>query len=233
MVDPLKASSEQAERLHRFAHDIRNRLSGMNQIVHMLAAPEPGTDPAELSLFGEQQFFKAMRATEILLDDLGVDRSVDLSVRVPVDLAQVVREAYANVGYRFERKEQETVMEPAEHIVVQGDAKLLTDLVAALLTNAAKFTPKGGHITVRLRARDGQALLEVRDDGVGLSPADLDRIFVRYAWLDSRSTDGEPQGRSTLSRAAQWATAHGGGLTVTSEGPGQGSSFTLLLPLAD
>jgi signal transduction histidine kinase len=113
---------------------------------------------------------------------------------------------------------------------VQGDKHWLKELVNALLTNASKFSPKGSSITVGVHRDTDRVVLTVADPGVGMSPSDLSQAFVRYAWLESRSTDGEPQGRSTLARARQWAEAHHGTLNVNSRGPGKGCCFTLSIP---
>ena len=118
-----------------------------------------------------------------------------------------------------------------EALQVVGDPLWLEQLVTALLTNASKFSGPGTSITVRLGTSGDHAELNVIDEGVGLSSGDLEKIFVRYAWLDSRSTANEPQGRSTLARAHQWAEIHGGTLHARSEGPGKGSCFALRLPV--
>jgi signal transduction histidine kinase len=233
MSEPhTKAGTEQAERLHRFAHDIRNRLAGMRQVLQHLASPDPEMDAAELALFGEQQFFKALREVESLLDDLSVERGVGAIRPGTVDLAAVVGEAIADLDHRYERKEQGIEKHLPETLLVAGDAHLLKELVAALLSNASKFSPAKEVVHVSLTTADGQAEFTVRDHGVGLSANDLANVFVRYAWLESRPTAGEAQGRSTLARARQWAEAHGGTLSASSAGPGEGCSFTLRLPLA-
>jgi signal transduction histidine kinase len=233
MAEPhMKVGTEQAERLHRFAHDIRNRLAGMRQVLQHLSTPDPGMDASELVLFGEQQFFKALREVESLLDDLAVERGIGAVHREPVDLAALVEETIADLGHRYERKEQGIERQLPEKLLVAGDKHLLKELVAALLSNASKFSPVKEVVHVSLTTVEGQAEFTVRDHGVGLSAVDLANLFVRYAWLESRPTAGEAQGRSTLARARQWAEAHGGTLSASSEGPGKGCSFSLRLPLA-
>lgn len=228
----LKAGPEQAERLHRYAHDLRNRLAGMRQAMVHLGGGEEGMDPQELLLFGEQQFFKALRETEQLLDDLAVDRSPGTVRTAPVDLSALVRTAVADLAHRTERKQQSVVLSMPDTVAVLGDAHLLRDLVQALVSNASKFSGREATLTISLRPHGRMAVLTVADTGVGLSPADLEQVFVCYAWLSSTSTDGEAQGRSTLARAQQWACAMGGSLAAHSEGPGKGSTFSLNLPLA-
>jgi len=227
-----KADEAQAERLHRFAHDLRNRLAGIKQVLDQLAAPDGGMDPAELAHFGEQQFFKAMRQVEELLDDLGVERGMRPVPGTPTDMEALAQRAIAGLAHRFSRKEQriDTRLEPG--LLAMADARLAEDLVGALLSNASKFTPRGGSITVALAQEDGNAMLRVTDTGIGLDAEDLGKVFVRYAWLAGRTTDGEAQGRSTLARARQQAEAMAGSLTAESDGAGRGSSFVLRLPLA-
>lgn len=224
------ANTAQAERLHRFAHDLKNRLSGLHQALGF--ALESGGDHAELREFGERQFFDALRKVEELLDDLSVARGPGQLSLGPTDLAGVVRKALKDQSYRFEAKQQRLQEELPERLIVNGDAHLLRDLAGALLSNASKFSPKGSAVRVSLKAEDGRALLEVADHGVGLSAADLSEVFTRYAMLSSRSTEGEAQGRGTLARARQWAQAHGGALEAASPGEGAGCTFTLSLPLA-
>jgi signal transduction histidine kinase len=116
---------------------------------------------------------------------------------------------------------------------VLGHEEQLVELISALLSNASKFSAAGSTIHVSLRQVDGGVILQIRDEGVGLTPGDLGMVFHRYAWLSSRSTAGEAQGRSTLARARQWARAMGGDLDATSEGPGRGCTFTVTLRTAE
>ncbi len=228
---PTKADHTQADRLHHFAHDLRNRLAAIQQVLQQFKAAG-GDDADELVTFGEQQYFKAMRSTEELLDDLGVERGITIATRTPIDLGDLTTKAIAGIGHRLERKQQSVDASLPPGIIVNGDAHWLNESVNALLTNASKFSGTGTTIHVALECQGDLAVLSIRDHGVGLSPDDLQQVFVRYAWLESRSTNGEPQGRSTLGRAKQWAVAHGGELSAQSDGPGNGSTFTLRLPLA-
>jgi two-component system CheB/CheR fusion protein len=230
-ADAHKANAGQAERLHRFAHDIRNRLTGIREVLRHLEQPTPDGNTAELTLFAEQQFFKALREVESLLDDMQVERGIGPLQREPLDPATLIARAVANMEHRFAKKEQKVVTDLAQGIRVNGDAACLTELITALLSNASKFSPRGSTIQVHLVASGPMASLRVTDDGVGMSTTDLEQVFVRYAWLSSRSTDGEAQGRGTLGRAVQWARAHGGTLRAESAGSGAGSTFVLELPI--
>ncbi len=229
---PTQADPSQAERLHHFAHDLRNRLAAIQQVIQQLRSAAEA-DNEEILTFAEQQYFRAMRSTEDLLDDLAVDRLPRLSALHPVDMAELARLAAADITHRLQRKAQHLDLDLPAGLVVHGDKHWLKELLNALLTNASKFSPKASHIAVVLRRDGDRIILTVTDPGAGMSTSDLHQAFVRYAWLESRSTDGEPQGRSTLARARQWAEAHQGTLEVTSEGPGKGCCFTLSLPSYD
>ena len=228
--DPgLTAAPAQAERLHHFAHDLRNRLAGMQQVLRMMATPEPGQDATELTAFAEQQFFKAMRCVEELLDDMGVERGTPALGTVEVDLSSTVQEAVRQLEHRFSRKHQPVDLRVPPTCIALADPVHAELIVSALLSNASKFSKPGDNIEVVLMDSDHEVLLHVRDHGTGLTTADLELVFVRYAMLSSRSTAGEEQGRSTLARARQWAQAMGGDLLAESHGRGQGSTFTLRL----
>ncbi|MBK8497695.1 MAG: HAMP domain-containing histidine kinase [Flavobacteriales bacterium] len=226
----MKATPEQAERAHRFAHDLRNRLAAIHQMLQQFHEPVDAATTAQLIDFAEQQYFRAMRSTEEFLDDLGVERGVGPLKRSAIDLSTMVSRGILAMQHRFERKQQVVTTSIDEHLVIDGDPHWIEQLILALLSNASKFTPVEGRVDVRLSKESGRTVLRVIDSGVGLDAEDLAMIFTRYAWLKSRSTDGEAQGRSTLGRAHQWAKAHGGSLSASSKGPGQGSVFELRLP---
>jgi len=230
-ADAHKANAAQAERLHRFAHDIRNRLTGIREVLRHLSQPTPESDVAELATFGEQQFFKALRAVESLLDDMHVERGIGALEKEPLDPADLVKLALSEMQHRFSKKEQPVVTDLATGLTVRGDARCLIDLIAALLSNASKFSARGSTVHIALVRAGGSATLRVSDTGAGLGAADLNQLFVRYAWLGTSSTEGEEQGRGTLARAAQWAIAHGGSLRAESTGSGKGSTFVLDLPI--
>jgi signal transduction histidine kinase len=227
----MKASAEQSDRLHRFAHDLRNRLAAIQQALAQMADAS-SEERIELIRFAEQQYFKAMRGTEELLDDFAIDRGPRLGELRLLRLDELARKAIAALEHRFSRKRQHVDAENLQAIAVHGDDRMLFDLVSALLSNASKFSEAGSTIALSLTEQDGAAILVVKDQGIGLEAEDLAEVFTRYALLKGRSTEGEAQGRSTLARAKQWARAHGGDLTAASEGPRKGSSFSLRLPLA-
>jgi signal transduction histidine kinase len=226
----MKASTEQAERLHRFAHDLRNRLAAMQQALAQMADAQ-AEERGQLTSFAEQQYFKAMRSTEELLDDFAIDRMPIVGEQRLLRLDELVRKAVAALEHRFSRKQQHVDADKLQVIEVRGDERMLLDLVSALLSNASKFSESGTTISLSLFQEEDAANLVVSDQGIGLDAEDLAQVFTRYAMLKGRTTAGEAQGRSTLARARQWAEAHHGSLTAKSEGLGKGCAFLLRLPL--
>jgi len=119
----------------------------------------------------------------------------------------------------------------ARDVTMLGDAARLRQLALNLVSNAVKYTPAGGRVRVTLTDQDGWARLEVEDTGIGIAPADLPHIFDRFFRADEARARTEGGTGLGLAIARWTAEAHGGRLTVTSR-PGEGSVFTVRLPLA-
>jgi signal transduction histidine kinase len=111
---------------------------------------------------------------------------------------------------------------------VQGDAVRLRQIVSNLLSNALKFTPSGGHVTVSVAGRDGAAVLEVQDSGPGIPPDEIDRVFDRFYRGRTVRAGGSGIGLAVI---RDLVGAHGGEVSVESE-PGRGSRFLVVLPRA-
>jgi CheY-like chemotaxis protein len=117
-------------------------------------------------------------------------------------------------------------------IVVDGDATRLAQVVINLLTNAAKYTPDGGVIDLVLACEPGEAVIEVRDNGIGIPEAALATVFDMFSQLEpalERAKGGLGIGLALVRGIVE---LHGGGVGVDSTGPGRGSTFTVRLPLA-
>lgn len=225
------ADKGQSDRLHHFAHDLKNRLSALWEVVRMLDhASTSAEERREFIAHAERAFLQAQRDVESMLDDFSVDRGIIVENPQPFDLRAAVEQAVAIEGHRYGKKQQELMVVLPEKLLAHGDRMWTIRILQALLSNASKFSPIGSVVRIEHRTMMGKAQLSVADEGVGLDERDLSQVFTRYALLTSRSTAGEPQARGTLARARQWAEAQGGFLTVSSRGAGHGSVFTLALP---
>jgi CheY-like chemotaxis protein len=164
--------------------------------------------------------------SRITTGKLGIRKSV-------VEVQAAVRDALDTVRPFVEsRKHELEVQLPSQPICVEGDRTRLGQVFANLLHNAAKYTEPGGYITLSLAREGEEAVVRVRDNGIGLAPESLAAIFDMFVQVDrtlERAQAGLGVGL-TLSR--QLVTLHGGTLAAKSEGVGKGSEFTVRLRLA-
>ena len=229
---PTEQVPAQADRLHTFAHGIKNRLGALWEVLQLMREDLPGATKEELMAHAERAFFGAQQDVERLMDDLHVDRAITAQHLAPFTFAQALKDAMDRNAHRFSKKGQRVEVSSPTDVTIRADAHWVVRIIDAMLSNASKFSPEGSTINVSITSDAENGLLEVTDHGVGLTAEDLEQVFSRYALLTSRTTNGEQQMRGTLARAHQWAQANGGRLRATSRGQGQGSSFELRLPLA-
>jgi signal transduction histidine kinase len=215
------------------AHELRNPLA---PIIYSVAALERQMPAAEARRPLEIIARQARRMTRIVDDLLDVSRVTQGKIslqRERLDLASIVgtaadvsRAAMDARGHRFE------VRVPGMPLPVSGDAVRLGQVFENLLSNAAKYTPPGGDVTVTV-GRDGpDAVVCVRDSGVGISAAVLPRIFdlfVQAREVVGRTDGGLGVGLNLVRRLVE---LHGGSVSAVSAGPGRGSECIVELPLA-
>jgi two-component system sensor histidine kinase BaeS len=207
------------------AHELRTPVTilrgGTEELLDGLADPTP----AKLTSLHDE-----VLRLERLVEDLSAlaaAQSAALSLdRAPAELAKLADHAAAELQPLFEDAAVHLSVhtEPAP---VNGDAGRITQIITNLLTNAAKFTPPGGQVTLTTRPVQDQAELTVSDTGPGIPANDLPHIFERF-WRGTAAAGRAGTGIG-LAVAAELAAAHGGTLTATSP-PGGGAIFTLTLP---
>ncbi|MET0502690.1 MAG: HAMP domain-containing sensor histidine kinase, partial [Candidatus Binatia bacterium] len=161
----------------------------------------------------------------ISMTEAGVEKPVSQEV----DIAALIRNACELFEPIADDKSLTLSWRAKENAVVLGDPRMLQRMLANILDNAVKYTPPGGKVEVSLAESGGRNTISVKDTGVGISAAELPRIFERFYRCDhSRSQPGPGLG---LSLARAIARLHGGDITVQSV-IGQGSAFTITLPKA-
>ena len=162
--------------------------------------------------------------------DLRAFALADAPVRgaVIVDASHLVAEAADIIAALGELRGVRVESQVEPHVTVLGDAVRLKHVVLNLGDNAVKYTPDGGHVTIRLRATEREAILEITDTGIGIAPEHLPRLFDRLFRADAadRSATGTGLGLAIAKRVVD---VHRGAVEVTSE-PGKGSTFTVRLP---
>jgi signal transduction histidine kinase len=148
-----------------------------------------------------------------------------------VDLNQLVRsvgDALRPVAHRKVQRLDVDLCETA--LIVNGDPERLEQIVTNLVINAIKYTPLGGSIVLASEMEGSEAVLRVRDTGLGIAPENLERIFESFTRVIPASNDPGGMGLG-LSLVASLVRLHGGTIRARSEGPGLGSEFELRLPL--
>jgi two-component system, OmpR family, sensor kinase len=229
----LARREEALERQRRFtadaSHELRTPLTSIGGHARMLDEWALEKDPqrAKQSVGAIRREAKRMG---VLVESLLALTRGDEGAPPEVgrhDLAAVAEEAVQTARVAGNGKVSVEYAHPERGAVATFDRNRVLQLAAILLDNAVKYTPEGGKVTVRVREGDGQVELEVSDTGIGIPDAQLPLIFERFYRADpSRTTGGAGLG---LSIARQIAEAHGGTIEVSSK-PGEGSTFTLLLP---
>jgi len=171
-----------------------------------------------------------------LVDDLlDVSRITSGKIQLklqPVQVAQVVTAAIETSRPLIESLRHDLrVQIAAEPLWVEGDFARLTQVLANLLNNAAKYTEPGGCIVIALERCSGDAVVRVRDSGIGIRPESLATIFELFAQIDrtlDRTQGGLGVGLTLVQRLVE---LHAGGVQAFSDGPGRGSEFVVRLPL--
>lgn len=219
------------------AHDLRSPLSAL--LVHAdLGMKQASNPPADLCSFAsrfENIIRVATRMADLIETTLQKVREDDARLRPefhPVDLAALTRIALEANQPEAARKSIEVRLVDEGPTRCRGDAGLLVPAIDNLLSNAIKYTHLGGAVTVTVRPARDHCEVVVVDNGQGMTKGDLKRVFGRFQTLSARPTGGENSTGLGLSNVREILAAHGGTATAESPGPGNGSTFRLILPAA-
>ncbi|MCA1248608.1 ATP-binding protein [Massilia sp. MS-15] len=228
-----QADQRKNEFLAMLAHELRNPLAPIASGAQLLG--QEGLDAArtrQISAIIARQARHMAGLVDDLLDVSRVTRGLVTLARERVDINAVVQEAAEQVQALVREKGHALALRPLpQPCWVLGDRKRLVQVVGNLLHNAAKFTARGGSLSVSiaLADKDEQVLVEVRDNGIGMLPAEQARafdMFVQGERTPDRALGGLGIG---LALVRSLIELHGGSVTVSSAGQGLGTSFTLRL----
>jgi signal transduction histidine kinase len=222
------------EFLATLAHELRNPLAPLRNSLNILRMSGDSNPAAErVHEMMERQVNHMVRLVDDLLEVSRITRGKIELRRERVELAAVLRSAVETSRPLMEAAgHQLAITVPPEPLILEADPVRLSQVIANLLNNAAKYTEEDGQIWLTARREGGEAAVSVRDTGLGI-PADmLPRVFDMFAQVDrtlKRSQGGLGIG---LTLARTLVEMHGGRVEARSEGPGKGSEFTVRLPLA-
>jgi signal transduction histidine kinase/ActR/RegA family two-component response regulator len=210
-------------------HELRNPLGAILLAAQM--TDHEGKLDGEHAQLIERQSRHLTRLVNDLLDLSRVAAGKIVLKRNVVDLREIAAQSIEVVKPAAERQNITLEVRRCEKpLLADADSVRVDQIVTNILTNAIKYTPEGGHVKVDLRAEDGDAVIEVSDDGVGIAADRIGKIFELFA--QAENAIGRAQGGMGIGLALvrNLVELHGGAVRAHSDGVGKGSSFTVRLP---
>jgi len=236
-LNVLRRAAEDANRakdefLAMLGHELRNPLSPILTALQLMRLQDD-TRAERARTVIERQVTHLTRLVDDLLDVSRIARGkVELKSEL-LEMADIVAKAVEMASPLLEQRSHNLILDVPRHgLMVYGDSTRLRQIVSNLLTNAAKYTPAGGEIRVAAREEDGNVVLCVRDNGIGIAPDVMPTIFdlfVQERQAIDRAQGGLGLGLTIVRNLVE---RHGGSIAVKSLGVGQGSEFLVRLPLA-
>ena len=225
-----EADRRKDEFLALLSHELRNPLAPIVTAAELMQMRGDVATPFEREVI-LRQAQHMVRLVDDLLDVSRVARGKVTLAKAPLNLGIVVSKAVEATSPLLEqRRHQLHLTVPPQGLPVIGDEVRLTQVVSNLLTNAARYTPPGGHIEVNGALEGGDVVLRVRDNGAGIDAALLPNVFEMFV-QGTRSADRSEGGLGLgLSLVRTLTILHGGTVSAHSDGPGHGSEFTVRLP---
>jgi PAS domain S-box-containing protein len=240
-ISPLKQANEalrdadrrKDEFLATLAHELRNPLAPIRNSLQILKMPRVETEIVQQTRdVMERQVHQLVRLVDDLLDVSRVMRGkIDLRLE-SVELATVIARAVEMAQPLIEVQGHKLdVSVPNESLLLDADPVRLTQVVANLLTNSAKYTQTNGDIWLTARREGDQAVLRVRDTGIGIAPDMLPHVFELFVQADHASTRAQGGLGIGLTLVKKLVELHGGNVEAHSAGLGEGCEFVVRLPL--
>jgi signal transduction histidine kinase len=234
LLREMRTNRDLLQFVNNAAHDLANPLTPINLQLHVLqkAAEDRQDQQQQKSLAMVRRNVEQLGLLVQDLKDAARLQAGKLRMTPePLDLAQIVRETAE--GYEEKAKVEGIALEVATEpgLDVKADSGRIVQVLTNFLTNALKFTPKGGRVRVSAGREDGAAIVLVEDSGLGLTPEDRDRLFKAFSQVHDEKQKKKGTGLG-LYIAKGIIEAHGGHIGCDSEGPGRGSTFWFSLPLS-
>ncbi|HSO31972.1 MAG TPA: ATP-binding protein, partial [Labilithrix sp.] len=225
------ANRSKDEFLAMLGHELRNPLAPIVTALSLMKLRGKGEADKERTVI-ERQVDHLVRLVDDLLDVSRITEGKVALKKERVELATIVARGVELSSPLLEQRQQHLSLRVPEGLWLDGDATRLAQVVSNLVTNSAKYTHVGGHIEIEGSRRLDRVVLTVRDDGIGIAPAMLPRVFDIFA--QERQSIDRSQGGLGLGLAIvkSLVAMHEGTVAVTSEGHEKGSAFTVELPAA-
>jgi signal transduction histidine kinase/ActR/RegA family two-component response regulator len=229
----VEADQRKNEFLATLAHELRNPLAPIRfALEHLKAATLPGGAARAREVI-DRQVRQLVRLVDDLLDVSRITANKIHLRREPHELERLMATAVESIMPLATAADQQLdVCMPSTPIRVDGDGARLVQIFANVLNNAVKFTPRGGQIWFTADQQSTEAVVRIRDTGIGIVPDVLPRVFEMFEQADpvlERSAGGLGIG---LTLARRLVEMHGGRIAITSPGPGKGTEVEIRLPIA-
>ncbi len=234
IVELNAADRHKDEFLALLAHELRGPLAPLRNGLELIKHSDGAEDLRHRACaLMERQLEQLVRLVNDLLDSSRIARGKIELRPVPTDLGAVVREVVESERPLAQAAGLEVqAMLTAEPLFVQGDTVRLTQIFRNLLQNARKYTEPGGRIEITVKRELGEAVVRLKDTGVGIPPAKLETIFEMFAQIEAGSSRSQGGLGIGLALTRRLLALHGGSVQAFSEGPGRGSEFMVRLPLS-
>jgi two-component system CheB/CheR fusion protein len=220
------------EFLAMLGHELRNPLAAISALLEVLPDSSPD-ERAELERLMRRQIVLMQRLMDDLLDLNRIAHGLIELRNERIDLTDFLQDAAATARSAFENRSSELLVRvPPEPVQFVADRVRLKQIAANLLSNAFKYTPQGGTIELSGDREGTEIVLRCKDNGQGISPDDMERIFQPFArGRQTAQGSGEASLGIGLALVKQLVELHGGTISVKSAGIGQGSEFIVRMPL--
>jgi signal transduction histidine kinase len=223
------------------SHDLKNPLHLITMLSELLQ--DANISPAEVRGLAQKIYHTSFRMTELVRDllDIAAQEMGKMSIHPEmINITEVVKVVLEQYQLDFENKKQQIVFWGSEQeFWLEGDENKLHQVVGNLVSNAIKYSPFGKTITIRLfekqlaeiEGAEKKVVLQVKDEGPGLSPEDLEKAFTFFQRLSAKTTGGESSNGVGLALVKTIVTLHNGSVWCESE-LGKGATFIVELPSA-
>jgi histidine kinase len=228
-----RTEQRRLEAIGDLAHELRTPLSSIKSMMEGLMDGVLAAEPATF-LRVQREVARLQRLVHDL-EELGrVEGGQNALALRPVNMANLLHAAADRLQSQFEDKDVRLHIEaPRDLPPVHADASRLLQVLLNLLGNALRYTPSGGQVTVSTCREEEQMVISVHDTGIGIAAEHLPFLYERFYRVDKSRTSASGGSGIGLTIVKHLVEAHGGRIWATSPGPGQGSTFSFTLPLAD
>jgi two-component system, sensor histidine kinase len=232
-LDELAAANRRKDEfLAMLSHELRSPLASIHYGVRLLSGQLEDAARQRMQTLVERQLQRMTRLVDELLDFSRITNGRLNVQRERVDLRIIVGHAVETLMPEIEERAHHlSAVMPDAPVWLQGDSMRLEQVFVNLLANASRYTDPGGDIAVWIHIHARQAVVRVRDSGIGIAPQVLPHIFELFRQADAADPHSSAGLGIGLAVVRNLVNLHGGRVTAASGGPGQGSEFTVYLPI--